>query len=952
MSVPSRRPSAQQAEQIAARLRRPSRHGGGLGQGVVAAAVLSICLVGLVVLTQSRAPLARAVSSALAEKIAGSERVAYYLFDADQGPRFRLGPNDTSIKIITHLELPKGTPEYDPDTEYAYGVELSLFSRDGRELWRRRVNIQTRQSKAGLEDGVWLLENAFTPDGSRELTDDRLTRIELPEAEGLGDRWLELRLIPDEPHEHVRGLMRGYFRELRAEDERFFNRLAISDGAGRALVDRVTDREWESLSQSERNAKLKWVWMRLAADGRPGRDYKIMSIYETGFWLPRGASAVVERQRVEPTRWLAFNTVGPADLELRIRPQVGDPQDLKIRRYGVDGSSDVYTSRGDLNRILSVPAGVSTLVFETERGPLDLELEVLGSGRDRVWFSEAERPSRIDDEGDERLDPDLRRVPLIRLGENWHQRPRWTIVDSEDEAARMLRFDVRTVARQASTWPTQAPTPSVEYCFFDALDAPLHCETWTGAPVLPSHFEGLREGAQAGGGADATAPWYPLSEPQRLRVVAPEGARSVVLSAAAGDGDPSRNQVGDQGGDQARVLVRGYGYWPEVRTRIALPWREHSGEDTIWRYSPLETRTWFPMRPVNHDALREDRALADLVAQVRLQPRGLGEGQAWAGESPERGHRWSNTLAEDGWDPGPWVTVDPRGRHRRRSILERLDDDAARRLRRNWSASLFTSLRLDQPYTVGLDATGPAAPELHWQVAPEALGGQWQVSIDGRTYSHAIDESRGRFRLPVEDGKRRVQVGLEGLDSSDVGEVRMWIDRPVLAGSPPTSRRRTLHELLNTLVFPVPKPGSEAVIFNVVAYIPRQRGTAQFELRVDGGEPQRRVGVPLELFSVATRDFSVDSAVVSEGSGKVVGERERVRFVDLESRTGLSLEVVHLRITMGEDVVPGPHEISVTLVDGGRVWVRAFHRGIGETRRPASSWSERVDTSDSLQGER
>jgi hypothetical protein len=52
--------------------------------------------------------------------------------------------------------------------------------------------------------------------------------------------------------------------------------------------------------------------------------------------------------------------------------------------------------------------------------------------------------------------------------------------------------------------------------------------------------------------------------------------------------------------------------------------------------------------------------------------------------------------------------------------------------------------------------------------------------------------------------------------------------------------------------------------------------------------------------------------------------------------------VVTLQLTLGEDVVAGPHLVRVRLLDGGRVWVRAFHRGVADRSRSAASWTETV----------
>jgi hypothetical protein len=424
-----------------------------------------------------------------------------------------------------------------------------------------------------------------------------------------------------------------------------------------------------------------------------------------------------------------------------------------------------------------------------------------------------------------------------------------------------------------------------------------------------------------------------VSEPQTVRLVAPTRTKFIELRAAAPD---------------QHVIVRGYGYWPEVETVLGEPFRNHVIEQSIWRYPPLDTRTWFPVRPFNYDELQDERSIADLLAQVRLQPRGDGDGrgtgagadgQPWQGD-PDLDDRIANELAgEDGWDPGPWVTLDPRGIHRRRLILERLDDEAGRRLAERWDSSLLTELWPNRKLLINWSAIGPSPPELHWQVDPRTLGRSVQLSIDGATLEHRVEETRGRWRLPSGqglDGRRRLEFAFDASNR----EYEMWIDRPVLVASPPVSRRRVVHELTRELVFPLYKPSAAALTVNVVVYIMRKRERAELAISVDGGEPERRTGVPIESLSRADRSYTIDPIGAFDEHDRKVSARAPVQFVDLESRLGVALDSMTVQITLGEDVAAGAHEVRVRLLDGGRVWTRAFHRGIADRRKPTASWTE------------
>jgi hypothetical protein len=934
-----RRPAISSEPEVVARLSEPASHGAEPWRVTVASLTAVLCLAVFVVLTLARSKIADRVASPLAEKLAHADRVAYYIIPevgGERAPIFRLGPKDTSIKLITHLVLPKNHV-FRPEEDFAYGIRLTLHDLDGRPLWSHEVNIRTRQSKSDWDFGGWRNENAFilddpeSPEQPREITDDRLTRVRLPEGED--DRLLRLSFLPREPSVGVAGLARVYVREPRPLDDRTLRELSIDPRTARELVDHLTYRDWDQLTEDERRAKLSYVWERLAAEGEPGVDYELLGIYETSFRLPRRTKTGERRLVVDEARSLAVNVIGPAELSLALFCTPEEAAGVEVRRYSLDGSAASYPSSRGRERTLEVPAGVHTLEIESPRR-VELTLELAEAQEKRVWLIEADRPKRVDEDGQEVLEPDVRRIPAVWVGGNWKIPPRWQVAGPADTISRTFRFDVRVVHPMASTWwPGPGPEPRLELCFYRSDGSRVGCEPWTGRPARASQFEGLRIGdAEPDASGSIDTRWYAASEPQTLRVVAPEETALIELRALAGEsGDTAPPQ---------RLIVRGYGYWTETETVLGEPFREYVSEEMTWRYPPLDTRTWFPIRPLNYDDLQDDKAIADLLAQVRLEPRGWGRSRGagahrWYGD-PDLDDRRANELAgEDGWDPGPWVTLEPRGIHRRRLILEQLDEDSGRRLAGRWSSSLFTELWPNRRFSVDLSAAGPEAPELHWQVEPRTLGRSVRLHIDDRVFEHTLAQTRGRWRLPVEEG-RRVELEFD----APRRDWKMWIDRPVLVASPPVSRRRVIHELTSSLVFPVVKRGPEALTVNLVVYLARRRERAELAVSVDEGAPERRTGVAFDAISVSERSYTIDETAAFDGHDREVDERAAIRFSDLEARQGLPLDVVTVQIVLGEDIVPGHHEVRVELLDGGRVWVRAFHRGVADRSKPAASWTE------------
>src|SRR5690606_5849077 len=216
------------------------------------------------------------------------------------------------------------------------------------------------------------------------------------------DRLVELRLIPNTPATDVSALARVYVRRPRAVDDRKLRELSLAPEAARELVDRLTWRDWHQLPEDERRVKLSQIWERLAAEGEPGLDYQTLSIYETGFRLPRGSKTDARRLEVDRWRSLAINLIGPAELELRVFGDAGEAASLEIHRRGLDGVTHGYPRHGASVRPLAIPEGVHTLFIESERR-LELELEVEDAVAERVWLIEAERPLRENEHGNEVL---------------------------------------------------------------------------------------------------------------------------------------------------------------------------------------------------------------------------------------------------------------------------------------------------------------------------------------------------------------------------------------------------------------------------------------------------------------------------------------------------------------------------------------------------------------------
>ena len=126
-----------------------------------------------------------------------------------------------------------------------------------------------------------------------------------------------------------------------------------------------------------------------------------------------------------------------------------------------------------------------------------------------------------------------------------------------------------------------------------------------------------------------------------------------------------------------------------------------------------------------------------------------------------------------------------------------------------------------------------------------------------------------------------------------------------------------IHELTNRLVFPLIKRGPEPLTVNVVMYVLRRRERVELALQLDDGQPERREGEVLERLSRADRSYTIDSLGVYDENDREIDLRRKIRFVDLEGNNTLPIEVMTVQITLGEDIVPGAHEVSVGSFDAG-----------------------------------
>ena len=377
-----------------------------------------------------------------------------------------------------------------------------------------------------------------------------------------------------------------------------------------------------------------------------------------------------------------------------------------------------------------------------------------------------------------------------------------------------------------------------------------------------------------------------VTEPTTFRVVAPDDAVRLELSA---DRD---------------VAVRLYRWLPGDQG-LAPPYRELVVDGLAWRYAPLEQRAWYPMAPHNHDVLTAGGRLAELEAQVRLD--------AVAGD-----RQWpalGAPTAEPPDDPR-YQTLELRGPEQQRG-RELLEADRAREAIRDWAPGTLSELRPGEPRKLEFRAELAARPRISWAVPIDLVGKTAVVSIAGTQRSITLFSRFGSAELP------RVPPGAHPVTVTAPAGAQLWINRPPTGDVWGIYRDRTLYAIgRRPLRVSITQVAGERLHLYAIFYALPATPPPRVRLTVDGGRPDRRVGVVTRLTT---------AEVITELPPSL--GPHAARLIDLGGRSAGTPRVVHLGLL--DDLQPGLRELEAEVLGGGRLWLRLIvsRRGPGDHPR-------------------
>ncbi len=805
----------------------------------------------------------RAAVSQLERKYREADLVVYYRVFPHRGPRFRLS-GARVVRLLTHAVLPPHGA-YDPLRTIDYGMRARVLA-DGHELWVRDIYVRSRQSKAWFEDGVWLHENAFTLARDAELSDDRSLELELPD--GLpADALLELSLIDGAAPE---ALLRVYQSSSRGAVKRELALAAMSPTERSELVGGLSYTPWRQLRASEQLALVRTVWKRVPAHGAEGDDYETRKVFFSGFRVPMLAVAEESGFAIDRLHPAAIQVNGPGALTLEVgAAEAATLTITTLTRVGPVALGGPWRVGGDAaaTRVtLQLAEGVQSIRLATNAS---VPVRVRASARAGAAFGDVQ--VRVADDG-ELIVPDLRRLPAFVAGPDGPAI--WAAVDGPpDVMARVLRVEVRALGTPGTRTSSASGELTVAYEISDAAGRVLARQT---VPIVatPALFERV---------VLASGELIDVAEPISFRLIVPRGARRVSLTSTAPTAVRLLTMLpGDEG------------------ERFAPPYAAEVGEANTWRYAPLEAQTWFAMRPENSDELAASGRGAVLLAQVRLQPVERSD--------PE----------EIGAD-GTMIALTPAGSAEQQPILEPLELARARAAAAEWAPGSYTPLSPGKPVRLdfGRNSAAPARVR-YWVLGePEAsLGKSVTLRIDGAPAATLrLTTTRGAWRLP------RVPAGVHTVEVDSGGaKVRLLVDQPpVVVGT--VERLRTVYALdARPLRLRVTKRRGEALVVNMIVFAPGAAAapSTTLEIVIDGGQPARLEGVPVERFTLARRVVLLPAATPG---------RERPILADYQSGSAGYARVVP--IVLGADVAPGVHTIETRRrgPSAGKHWARFFMLG-------------------------
>jgi hypothetical protein len=601
----------------------------------LAGLALAFLLLGGITLRTLRA--VEAPSDPAERKLAEAKRYLYYIVTRSEGPEFQLAGHERDLYIVSHGVLP-GAPPFDPARQLTYGLRLSALL-DGKEVWARELYTRSRQSKARRAGGVWLDEAAFSLERGVEVTDDRLLVARLPDDLPAG-AVLRFRLAGDSDGE---ALVRVYERTPRAA------RRASSSGC--AASPRRSARSWPRRSPSRPGtvstapsapracARGGCACRRSAARGRATAPAPSMSRTSAC----RSTSQETSRRRDDGNQGQPGALRGAQHRRSRRAASGRRARPGRSAQPGAGGARDPLDRRGR-------PAAAAGLAGATgaDRGDADGE-RARRPAQPAPPHRRARRRARCPhragrlagaarragDAGGRGAALAPRGAPLGHGPGEGHAAP--GALGPRRRAHRAHRARRRAALARGGAAGEPGRRRAHRRDLRPRGQAAHRQEVQLASQV--SRFEEVRRWGRLA---------RPVAEPASFRLIAPAGARRIVVQAA----------------QPTFVRAHALATLSPEPDALEAPFDAVQLQSTVWRHAPLDERSWLPLQPLNRAALADREAR--LAAQVRLEP--APEATAAAGGAATTlapdGETERQVILEkaDGWEDGHQLRLRPAAR--------------------------------------------------------------------------------------------------------------------------------------------------------------------------------------------------------------------------------------------------------------------------------------------------
>lgn len=832
------------------------------------------------------------------------ERYLANVVDATQGPLLELERGKSRFRLISflHLDDPPSQSDYDPGRRYTYGLTLRVRDERDAIIHEEKVWFETRKSKSFGEAEQVRDSSALyiTPGQEGEPADQRMFDVDLESWAGPG-RALEVLALSGGTASDVQVNLVAFWRVQRS-DERVAWRQRTLDTEDRAIIaSRSGLRAWSRLRDDELESALRHTYVRQTSQ----RDTLMRQVLSTDY-RRAPLTEPTEGVLVAPNAPVVFNLEGPVTLSTLGLGGTGDVNvNAEVMQFGERVSWRINESsvpslnvKQEQKDKSPLSAQASPLVALTAGQSATVAIWPTGGATAMMFFVDRvegllgeHSPGKLADGSIAAL-PDRKKIRLFTL--------------APKPIHYMLRHGPGGVLGEGLMVTLRVARGSgpvtVTYGFPElGFSQPLTLE---GVPNAPLERLVWSDDSEA-----------QVSEARTYKLWLPPGAERLSL------------QSDQPGRVAASVSVvefdegEGLAYRPPYSEQL-------DADQQTWRYAPLANAPWLTIAPQEAQSLMADMRQVMLLAQVRrmwsgraLQALALSDTM----KAPTSGVLQRSVIAgpdDSDEDERRVVSIEPSRAWREELVWDMMpgvwlrSTTALARYRERWTEYDAIGFPPHHAWRCELPSVIAPSKRLEMQYSVPQPGGAMTLSFAGEPRRRQLTRTRSTTETLWTQGwpeRGELLLELQTPDGAQVDELARTNCFPTGPDARLSHwRSRRVHGLAmnRDIVIKVRADEQGTWNLNMVAYM--DSPSAEIEVQVDGGEPERSMMVVPE-FTRASRTLALQA-----------GRKQRVPFA-----RSAHLSVygpVKVSVPIGSDLAPGEHEVRIIWRGGRdeRAWLRFF----------------------------